>query len=183
MNGQSKSNVFYLIVLILTMITLIVGISFTYYSLVSSAEEDSTILKTGTLKINYVDGKAVNIDKLVPINEPNLDTEKFVYKKYFSVSSTGTLDQNINIYFDVIQNDFDDNILGYSLYYENNKLSSGVMPKTGRILLKDNHYLKNGSTNNYTMLIWLRENNENQDNQMDNVFKGGFYIDATQFRY
>lgn len=183
MKSQSKSSLFYLIILILTMIVLIIGISFTYYSLVSSDKEDSTIIKTGTLEINYIDGKAISTGNLIPINEPDLNTENFVYKKNFSVNSTGTLEQNINIYLEIKQNDFKDNMLGFALYDGSNKLSSGTIPKSGKVLLKDNLYLKNKSTNNYTVLIWLIENNENQDNQMGNMLKGGFYIEANQIKY
>lgn len=44
-------------------------------------------------------------------------------------------------------------------------------------------YLKSGATNNYTVLIWLQENNLNQDYEQGNSFIGGFEIIANQIKY
>ena len=54
--SKSKNDIFYLIVLILTIITLMVGITFTYFSLVAKEKDDSTKVKTGSIAINYIDG-------------------------------------------------------------------------------------------------------------------------------
>ena len=51
-----KKNLFYTIVLILTLIVMIVGATLAYYKLVASQKEDSTVLYTGTLQIQYLDG-------------------------------------------------------------------------------------------------------------------------------
>ena len=52
--SKSKNDIFYLIVLILTIITLMVGITFTYFSLVAKEKDDSTKVKTGSIAINYI---------------------------------------------------------------------------------------------------------------------------------
>ncbi len=93
-NSKSRTDIFYFIVLILTLLIMIVGVTFTYFSLIASEKEDSTKIKTGTLAINYIDGIAIDTYALMPINEPNLSTKYSVYKKSFSVKSTGTLDSN-----------------------------------------------------------------------------------------
>ena len=90
MQSKSKSDVFYLILLVLTLITMVIGITFTYFSLVAKEKEDNTKIQTGILSINYVDGESIGGSGLIPINEPNLDTDYAVYKKKFSVRSKGT---------------------------------------------------------------------------------------------
>ena len=97
-SSKNRRDIFYLILLVLTLITMLVGITFTYFSLLSSEKEDSTRIKTGTISINYVDGREINTYLLLPIDEPNLDIKYSVYKKMFTVSSSGTLDQNIYLY-------------------------------------------------------------------------------------
>lgn len=183
-SSKSKSDLFYFIVLILTLIIMVIGVTFTYFSLIASDKEDSTIIKTGTLAINYIDGNAIDTYALMPINEPDLSTKYSVYKKNFSVKSTGTLDQTLDIYMYITNNEFDDNILGYSLYDSaGNKLSKGDIPKNGKILLGSGIYLKSNEEKKFTVLIWLKENNKQQDYEMGKTFTGGFDITASQIKY
>ena len=37
--------------------------------------------------------------------------------------------------------------------------------------------------NNYTVLIWLQDDNTDQNYEMGNTFVGGFDIDAQQIKY
>jgi len=180
-NSKGKRDIFYLILLILTLITFVVGITFTYYSLLASENEDSTKIKTGTLSINYIDGKAINTYQLLPINEPTLDSKYSVYKKNFSVKSSGTLDQMLNLYINVTDNEFSNNALKFALYNSNDeKISDGFIPSSGKVLMKSGDYLASGGINSYTVLIWFQENNMNQDYESGNTFVGGFDIVANQ---
>lgn len=180
-NSKSNRDIFYFILLILTLITMLIGITFTYFALVSSEKKDSTKVKTGTLSINYIDGKNINTYLLLPINEPNLDSKYSVYKKKFSVKSDGTLDQTLDIYINITKNNFTNNALKFALYDSNNKkISTGFIPTSGQVLITSNDYLKSGETKNYTVLIWLQENNQNQDYEQNSTFIGGFEIAAKQ---
>ncbi len=179
--SRSKRDVFYFVVLILTMITMLVGITFTYYSFLAGDKKDSTQIRTGTLSINYIDGREINTYLLLPIEEPNLNTTFSVYKKHFSVTSDGTLDQIMDLYIDVTSNDFDSNALGFALYDSSNtKIATGSIPDSGKVLMKNNVYLDSGETKSYTVLIWLQENYRNQDYEQGSTFVGGFEIDARQ---
>ena len=180
----SKRDLFYLILLVLTLVTMIIGITFTYLALVSSEKKDSTRIQTGMLAINYVDGKNINAYLLMPINEPTLETKYSVYKKNFSVASSGTLDQTLDIFINVTKNEFKNNALKYAIYDANNeKIGIGSIPASGNIVIASDLYLKSGATNNYTVLIWLQDNNLNQDYEQGNSFIGGFEIIANQIKY
>lgn len=182
--SKRKNNFFYVIILFLTLITLVVGITFTYFSLVAKEKDDSTIIKTGVLDIKYEDGRTINMYSLLPTSEPNLNTKYSVYKKNFSVANIGTLEENYDIYINVTKNEFEDGSLYYALYNENGrKIKKGVLPKNGKVILDSNINLKVGKKKNYTALIWLQENNKNQDYEQGNVFIGGFDITATQIKY
>lgn len=182
-SSKNKRDVFYFTVLVLTLVVMLVGITFTYFSLLASDKKDSTRLQTGTLAINYIDGRAIDTSLLLPINEPNLDTEYSVYKKHFSVKSSGTLDQTMDMYIDVTKNDFADNALHFALYDSSNtKVRSGSIPSEGKVLMENDIYLKSGETKEFTVLIWLQENNQNQDYEQGSSFVGGFEINARQVK-
>lgn len=184
-NSRNKKDIFYFVVLILTLITMTVGITLTYFSMLAKEEDDSTRIQTGTLAINYIDGKEIDTYALMPISEPTLNTKYSVYKKEFYVSSTGTLDQTLDLYMNVTKNEFSKNALKYALYNSSNrKIADGYIPEAAgeKMLMKSGVYLKNNTTDKFTVLIWLQENNQNQDNEVGNTFIGGFDITATQLK-
>jgi len=182
---RRKNDIFYLLLLFFTLITMIIGITFTYFSLLTKEDDDSTKVQTGTLAINYIDGQEINTYALLPISEPNLNTKYSTYKKSFSISSSNsTLDQNFNIYIDVTNNEFDNNALGFILYDANgNRISSGNIPSSGKVLLASNLELKTGENKSYTVLIWLQDNGKNQDYEQGKNFSGEFYITTEQIKY
>jgi len=183
--SSNKKDIFYFIVLILTIITMTVGITFTYFSMVAKEKDDSTRVQTGTLAINYIDGREIDTYALLPINEPTLNTKYSVYKKEFYVSSSGTLDQTLDLYINVTKNEFTNNALKFALYNSlNKKVATGFIPSTlgEKVLMKSGLYLKNNTTEKFTVLIWLQENNQNQDHEQGNTFIGGFDITATQIK-
>ena len=182
---RRKKDIFYLLLLFFTLITMIIGITFTSFLLLAKEDDDSTKVQTGTLAINYIDGQEIDTYALLPISEPNLNTKYSTYKKSFSISSSNsTLDQNISIYIDVTNNEFDNNALGFILYDANgNRISSGNIPSSGKVLLASNLELKTGENKSYTVLIWLQDNGKNQDYEQGKNFSGEFYITTKQIKY
>lgn len=183
-NSEAKINIFYVLILILSLVVITIGGTLTYYTLVGKEKDDSTEVRTGTLYINYVDGKTINATDLYPIDEPTIDSDSYVYRKEFSVESTGTLDQTLDIYVDVTKNEFIDGHLMYSLYdFDGNKISDGSLPTNGRHLLTSNVFLKSKESKSYVVLIWLKETFDNQNKEQDCHFTGEFDIEAKQIKY
>lgn len=186
MKSKSRNDIFYFILLILTMITMIVGITFTYFGLIAKEKDDGTRIRAGTLSINYIDGMKIDTYALIPTNEPNLNTVYPIYKKKFSVKSDGTLDQNLDLYIKVTENSFTNNALKFAIYDSaNTKIGIGNIPSgiNEKVLMASNIYLKSNNTKDFTVLIWLQENNQNQDHEEGKTFIGGFEITATQIKY
>lgn len=187
MKSKRKNEIFYFIVLILTLITMCIGITFTYFNLLAQEEKDSTKIQTGTLAINYIDGMEIDSSELIPINEPNLNSTSSVTKKNFSIRSTGTLDQTLDIYIKVTENNFANNSLRFAIYDSDTstKISSGYITnvKDSKILMATGVPLKSNNTKNFTVLIWLQENNQNQNYEQGKTFIGGFDITANQMIY
>ena len=163
---------------------MVVGITFTYFTLSGKEEDDATQIRTGTLSINYVDGKTINAYDLFPIEEPTLSDELYVYRKNFSITSDGTLDQTMNIYIDITKNEFVSDHLMYALYDSSgNKITTRGFPVEGRILIASDIFLKSGETKSYVVLIWLTETGENQNEEQNCHFTGQFDITAEQIKY
>ena len=176
---RRKNDIFYLLLLFFTLITMIIGITFTSFLLLAKEDDDSTKVQTGILAINYIDGQEIDTYALLPISEPNLNTKYSTYKKSFSISSSNsTLDQNFSIYIDITNNEFDNDALGFILYDANgNRISSE------KVLLASNIELKTGENKSYTVLIWLQDNGKNQDYEQGKNFAGEFYITTEQIKY
>ena len=77
-SSNEKKRLFYMIVLILTLITMIIGATLAYLKLVGSQKEEGTVLYTGTVKINYIDGKYVDDSELLPLAGVDYNTTKNV---------------------------------------------------------------------------------------------------------
>ena len=184
MESRKKNEIFYLILLVLTIITMCIGITFTYFSIIAREKKDSTQIRTGVLEINYIDGRVIDTYALLPIYEPNINSTYSVYKKKFAVRSTGTLDQTLDINIDVTNNEFTSNELKFAIYdSNNNKIGTGSIPYSGSVRIASGIYLKAKEEKTFTVLIWLGENGENQDIEQGKTFVGGFDITANQIKY
>ncbi len=183
-NSGSKKRLFYIIVLILTLIVMIIGATIAYYLLVASQKEDATVLYTGTLKINYIDGVYMKDPELYPKKEVTFDTYEGVYRNRFSVASAGTLDQNISIDMVVTRNDFKPNALKYAIYNtEGLRLVTGYLPPDGSVPLARNIYLAHDATATYTLIIWWDNTSYNQNDEMGSIVSGRIDVFAKQIRY
>ena len=178
----SKSQIFYLVILILSLMIMISSITIAYFSMVASQENDDTKLYTGSLIINFIDGKVINNPTLIPRYEPtSISDINNVYINEFEIESTGTLDQNIDIYMEVLENEFTNNMIKYMLLDNNgNQVSTGYVNGTGNIKIADNKYLEHGSKQKFTIMLWIQENELNQDDEKGKNLKITLSVDAIQ---
>lgn len=178
-----KKNLFYMIVLILTLITLLVGVTLTYYKYLASQKEDSTVLYTGTLAIEYIDGVYIKDPELYPMDNVTYETTENVYRNNFAVTSTGTLDQTIWIDVDITENLFKENALKYAIFNsEGVEMTRGYVPQKGKFNIGSNLYLASNGTTKYTLIIWLDNTKYNQNFEMGTIVTGRIDVYAKQIR-
>ena len=183
-NNPSKKRIFYMIVLVLTLITMIVSMALAYYSYVGSQKEDSTVLYTGTLKINYIDGVYIKDPVLHPLKNVTYNSVDSVYRNSFQVTSTGTLDQTIDINLFIVKNEFYQNELKYVLYNSSGiKMATGYVPQSGKINLINNTFLGSNSQTTYTLIIWWNDGDYQLKTEMGSVITGRIEVEAKQIRY
>ena len=183
-NSTEKKKIFYMIVLILTFITMLIGATIAYFSLIASQKEEGTILYTGTLQISYIDGVYIKNPELMPIKNVTYNTTKDVYRNNFSVASSGTLDQTIEIELEVSQNEFTKNAIKYAIYNSRGEtMGTGNVPNSGTVKLANNLYLASNNKANYTLIVWLDNTNYNQNYEMGKTITGKINITAKQIKY
>lgn len=162
-DSNKKNKTFLMIIIFLTLITMIIGATLAYYSLISSQRKEGTELYTGYLQINYVDGVYVKNPDLYPINNVYYNTYDKVYRNTFSIVSSGTLNQTLSIKMNITKNEFSPNVLRYAVYSTNgNELARGTLPQSGEVNLVDNIYLESKGTATYTVIVWWQDNGTNQ---------------------
>lgn len=183
-SSEEKKKIFYTIVLVLTLITMIIGATLAYFLLVDSQKEEGTKLYTGKLEINYIDGVYVHAPTLIPMSTPTYDTYDNVYRNSFSVASSGTLEQTISIELELEFNEFRANSLKYIMFNnKGQKISTGSVPKTGKITLASDMYLSAKGLATYTLIIWLDNVTFSQNEDMGKKVSGKLNIHSKQIRY
>lgn len=184
-SSQEKKKMFYMIVLVLTLIAMIIGATLAYFSFIGSQKNEGTVYYTGTLEVNYIDGVYIRNPILYPIKNVNYNTYDKVYRNNFAVKSSGTLDQNLQIDLNISKNEFLDNALKYAIYNEKGyEIGNGYVPReTGTVTLADNIYLASNDTARYTLIIWLDNTNYNQNEEMGHIITGSISIHAVQIKY
>ena len=183
-SSTKKKNLFYMIILILTLITMIIGVTLAYFKLIASQKEEGTVLYTGTLQITYVNGTYIEHPDLYPMNNVTYNTYNDVYRNTFSVVSTGTLDQTIWIDMEIATNEFNPNSLKYAVFNSKGaELLRGYVPKSGKANLANNIFLAHDATATYTLIIWWQDGNYQLKTEMGSVITGRIEVDAKQIRY
>ncbi len=179
-----KVNGYYVIILILSLIIMVIGISFAYFTAVSSQEKDKTRINTGTLIINFTDGIEINNPLLIPRSTPtNINDQEYLYTNTFSVESTGTLDQTIDIYLNITTNQFSNGALKYKVYNTNGQqMKEGTLTQSGDMRILENTYLGAGQTAEFTLMIWLQETGTGQNQDQAKSLVGTMRAEATQVR-
>lgn len=181
---KTHKNVIIIICLIILTGVLVIGSTFSYFLKMDKEKTDATRVYTGTMGIVYIDGAEVHSPKLMPMEEPNTSDEEGAYRKRFRISTIGTLDQLISIKLDVSTNEFSDDMIRYAIFNDNGKkLVSDYINGTGNVELLSNLFLENETDNDFTLLIWLNENNQVQNNEQNRSLKGTIIIDSIQANY
>lgn len=178
--AANKKDFFYIIVLILTFITVILGATFALYSLIFSHKEGSSAVYTGSLSIEYLSGDIIKCNFLKPMEKVRLDDDKNVYRNNFRVTNTGTLDSLLSVILEINENEFSNNTVMYSLYDDEGLLIEDFLEGSSEIILDSKILLKREDTKNFTLVIWLKESGENQNEEMRKNLIGQIRVDASQ---
>lgn len=178
---KKKKDFFYVIILILTLVVVIVGASIAAFYFLKQQDEGASNVYTGTLTISYLSGEIIDFNLLYPSYNPVYETTENVYRNNFRVKNTGTLDSVISVVVDINENQFSDGVLLYKLFNgDKEEVSSGSMSGTGEIEIAKNIILESDKEVDYTLIIWLKETGELQNEEMRKNLTGKIRVDANQ---
>lgn len=179
----TKKEKFLIIFYLVMIFFLSLGISFSYFLLADSAKKDTTKVYAGRLDVNYIQGNDVVFDPLYPIPTPDFNTRKNVYRNKFYVNSDGTLEQNVQIGFDILKTEFSKDMIRYRLYTgSGEELSTGYLNE-GFVVMIDNLYFEAIESREFVLMIWLEEKPFEQTDQMENKLYGRIIINSKQYGY
>ncbi|MBQ3422754.1 MAG: hypothetical protein IJH34_14090 [Romboutsia sp.] len=165
------------------MIIFVIVVSVAYFNL-TAIDSEPTELYTGTLITDFKDGVEINNPKFIPRYEPeSLIDVTNTYTNQFVVENTGTLDQTFDVYLDVLTNEFKDGSLKYKVFNsKGNSIKEGNIVPAGDMKLLQNTYLKSSDSASYTLVIWMQENNLNQDDEQAKALNGFMRVESVQTR-
>ncbi len=180
---EEKKNFFYIIMMILTLITVVIGAAFAIYTFLHSQKEGGTNVYTGTLSIVYTEGERIYLKNIYPTYNPQFNETENVYKNSFTITNTGTLEGVLRINIEIKNNEFNAGSLKYKLFNsDGNELTTGNVPKTGNFEIINNVLLESNATVTYTVIIWLDESGDNQNEEMRKTLLGNVRADISQKR-
>lgn len=184
MNIKYTTKEKFLIVFYLFMIFFLgLGITFSYFLLADSAEKNTTKVYAGRLDVNYIQGNIIAADKLYPRDEPNFNSTKDVYRNRFTVSTDGTLEQNVEIGFDITKSEFSSDMIRYALYNSDGTMISTGYLNEGYVVMAKNLYFKPIESREFEMFIWLESKSFAQGEEQGKKLFGKILINSKQFGY
>lgn len=179
-----KVNMYYIIILIISLVIMAIGLTIAYYTAVASQKEDGTKIYTGTLVISFTDGINIKNPLLIPRSNPSsINDTDYLYTNTFKIESTGTLDQTLNVYLNITKNEFSEGTLKYKVYNVNGKqIKEGNIAKTGDTNILENTYLSAQDTGEFTLMIWLQETGIGQNEEQAKSLIGTMRAEAIQVK-
>ncbi|MEE3343736.1 MAG: hypothetical protein VZS44_06580 [Bacilli bacterium] len=178
---KKKKDFFYIVILLLTLVVVIVGTTIAAFYFLRQHEEGASNVYTGTLQISYLSGEIIDFNLLYPIYNPGYNTTENVYRNNFRVKNTGTLDSVISVFVDINKNEFSDEALMYKLFNsDQEELIKGTFSGTGEVEIASNVILESEKEVDYTLVVWLKETGDNQNEEMRKNLTGRIRVEANQ---
>lgn len=198
-NNNGGKGLFYGVIGVATLIVAIIGATFAWFTATASGET-KTVVKTGTLSIEYVtsgegSGKVVDASNLKPATTDQVlaayqagnckfagdeasATETICAFAKVTVKNTGTLYANINADFTITDNTYVDNKLMHSVFRTTPETLTGDPVGSTVTIPSAQQALAPQATDSFTVLLWLDQNAEN--NNASKTFTASINVTAVQ---
>ena len=197
-NNNKRQTIFLSVVGIATLLVAIIGATFAWFT-ATAGGETKTVVKTGTLSIEYVSsgegaGRVLDASNLKPATTDQVlaayqagdckfagdeasATETICAFAKVTVKNTGTLYAKIDADFTITDNTYEDNKLMYSAVTDEPTALTGA-PVGADVTLPTAQTLAPQATNSFTFLLWLDQTAEN--NNANKTFTASINVTAVQ---
>ena len=198
-NNNGGKGLFYGVIGVATLIVAIIGATFAWFT-ATAGGETKTVVKTGTLSIEYVSsgegsGKVVDASNLKPATTDQVlaaykrgdckfaddeagATETICAFAKVTVKNTGTLYAKINADFNITKNEYVDNKLMHSVFRTTPETLTGDPVGSTVTIPSAQQALAPQATDSFTVLLWLDQNAEN--NNASKTFTASINVTAVQ---
>ena len=201
-NNNGGKGLFYGVIGVATLIVAIIGATFAWFT-ATAGGETKTVVKTGTLSIEYVtsgegSGKVVDASNLKPATTDQVlaayqagnckfagdeasATETICAFAKVTVKNTGTLYANINADFNITKNEYKDNKLMHSVFKTTPATLTGS-PVGSTVTLPSAQALAPQATDSFVVLLWLDQTavNTGENSNANRTFTAGINVQAVQ---
>ena len=201
-NNNGGKGLFYGVIGVATLIVAIIGATFAWFT-ATAGGETKTVVKTGTLSIEYVtsgegSGKVVDASNLKPATTAQVlaayqagdckfagdeasATETICAFAKVTVKNTGTLYANINADFNITKNEYKDNKLMHSVFKTTPATLTGS-PVGSTVTLPPTQALAPQATDSFVVLLWLDQTavNTGENSNANRTFTAGINVQAVQ---
>ena len=201
-NNNGGKGLFYGVIGVATLIVAIIGATFAWFT-ATAGGETKTVVKTGTLSIEYVtsgegSGKVVDASNLKPATTDQVlaayqagdckfaddeagATETICAFAKVTVKNTGTLYANINADFNITKNEYKDNKLMHSVFKITPATLTGS-PVGSTVTLPSAQALAPQATDSFVVLLWLDQTavNTGENSNANRIFTAGIDVQAVQ---
>ena len=198
-NNNGGKGLFYGVIGVATLIVAIIGATFAWFT-ATAGGETKTVVKTGTLSIEYVSsgegaGRVLDASNLKPATTEQVlaayqagdckfaddeasATETICAFAKVTVKNTGTLYANINADFNITKNEYVDNKLMHSVFRTTPETLTGDPVGSTVTIPSAQQALAPQATDSFTVLLWLDQNAEN--NNASKTFTASINVTAVQ---
>lgn len=201
-NNNGGKGLFYGVIGVATLIVAIIGATFAWFT-ATAGGETKTVVKTGTLSIEYVSsgegsGKVVDASNLKPATTDQVlaaykrgdckfaddeagATETICAFAKVTVKNTGTLYAHINAHFNITKNEYVDNKLMHSVFKTTPETLTG-RPVGSTVTLPSAEALAPQATDSFVVLLWLDQTavNTGENSNANRIFTAGIDVQAVQ---
>ena len=200
--NNGGKGLFYGVIGVATLIVAIIGATFAWFT-ATAGGETKTVVKTGTLSIEYVSsgegaGRVLDASNLKPAttdqvlaaykrgdckfaNEEAGATETICAFAKVTVKNTGTLYAKINADFHITKNEYKDNKLMHSVFKTTPETLTGS-PVGSTVAIPSAEALAPQATDSFVVLLWLDQTavNTGENSNADRTFTASINVEAVQ---
>ena len=201
-NNNGGKGLFYGVIGVATLIVAIIGATFAWFT-ATAGGETKTVVKTGTLSIEYVSsgggaGRVLDASNLKPATTDQVlaayqagnckfaddeasATETICAFAKVTVKNTGTLYAHINADFNITRNEYVDNKLMHSVFKTTPETLTGS-PVGSTVTLPSAEALAPQATDSFVVLLWLDQTavNTGENSNANKIFTAGIDVQAVQ---